>query len=83
MIDDIDHGGAEALQMVAARAATASTAVVVTSVLPPGVGTQLRLTGLSEDELAEMLPDLAPQARHECGWPRAACRASPGRWPRT
>jgi hypothetical protein len=67
VIDDIDHGGAEdlqVLQMVAAWAATASTAVVVTSVLPPGVGTQLRLTGLSEDELAVMLPGLAPLARH-------------------
>jgi hypothetical protein len=67
VIDDIDHGGAAAvhvLQMVAARAATAATAVVVTSVLPLGVGTELRLSGLSEDELATVLPDLAPQARH-------------------
>jgi tetratricopeptide (TPR) repeat protein len=67
VIDDIDHGGAAAvqvLQMVAARAAVTSTAVVVTSVLPVGVGTELRLGGLSEDELATMLPDLAPQARH-------------------
>ena len=67
VIDDIDHGGAAAvrvLQAVVARAAVASTAVVVTSVLPLGVGTELRLSGLSEDELAAVLPDLAPQARH-------------------
>jgi hypothetical protein len=67
VIDDIDHGGPEdlqLLQMVAARAAAANTAVVVTSVLPPGVGTQLRLTGLSEDELAAVLPGLGPEARH-------------------
>ena len=67
VIDDIDHGGAAALQVlqtVAARAATASTAVVVTSVRALGVGTELRLSGLSEDELAAVLPDLAPQARH-------------------
>jgi tetratricopeptide (TPR) repeat protein len=67
VIDDIDQGGAEALQvlrMVAARVATATTAVVVTSVLPLGVGTQLRLTRLSEGELAAVLPGLAPQARH-------------------
>jgi hypothetical protein len=67
VIDDIDHGGAASLQVlqtVAARAATAGTAVVVTSVLPLGVGTELRLGGLSEDELAAVLPDLAPQARH-------------------
>ena len=67
VIDDIDHGGDEAqqvLQMVAARVAAAGTAVVVTSVLPLGVGPELRLGGLTEDELAEVLPGLAPQARH-------------------
>jgi tetratricopeptide (TPR) repeat protein len=67
VIDDIDQGEAkdlEILRMVAAWAAAASTAVVVTSVLPLGVGTELRLSGLSEDELAAFLPDLAPQARH-------------------
>ncbi len=66
VIDDIDHGGAAALRLleaVAARAAAADTAVVVTSVLPLGVGTKLRLTGLSEDELAAVLPGLAPQDR--------------------
>ena len=66
VIDDIDHGGntgLRLLEIVAARAATAATAVVVTSVLPVGVGTQLRLSGLSEDELATALPDLTPQDR--------------------
>jgi len=66
VIDDIEHGGPAALQvlqMVAARAAVTSTAVVVTSVLPVGVGTELRLGGLTEDELATMLPGLAAQAR--------------------
>src|SRR5690349_11194136 len=67
VIDDVDHGGAAALQVlraVAARVMAAGTAVVVTSVLPLGVGTELRLGGLSEDELAAVLPDLALQARH-------------------
>jgi hypothetical protein len=67
VIDDIDHGGAAALQVlqtVTARAAVTSTAVLVTSVLPVGVGTELRLCGLSEDELATVLPDLELQARH-------------------
>jgi tetratricopeptide (TPR) repeat protein len=50
--------------VVAARAPATSMAVVVTSVLPPGVGTELRLGGLSEDELTAVLPGLAPQARH-------------------
>jgi hypothetical protein len=78
VIDDIDHGGAaalEVLQVVAARAQATGTAVVVTSVLPPGVGTELRLGGLSEDELAAVLPDLAPQARHAV-W--LASRGLPG-----
>ena len=67
VIDDIDHGGAaplQVLQIVAARAAATSTAVIVTSVRALGVGTELRLGGLSEDELATVLPGLAPQARH-------------------
>ena len=66
VIDDIDQGGADALrllEMVAARVAAADTAVVVTSVLPVGVGTQLPLRGLSEDELAAVLPGLAPPDR--------------------
>jgi tetratricopeptide (TPR) repeat protein len=67
VIDDIDQGGAAALRLletVAARAAVSKTAVVVTSVLPLRVGTQLPLIGLSEDELAAVLPGLAPEARH-------------------
>ena len=50
VIDDIDHGGAGALQVlqaVAAQAVIASTAVVVTSVLALGVGTELRLGAVS------------------------------------
>jgi tetratricopeptide (TPR) repeat protein len=67
VIDNIDQGGTDALRvlrMVAARVAAADTAVVVTSVFPLDVGTQLPLAGLTEDELAAVLPGLAPQARH-------------------
>ena len=67
VIDDINHGGAAALQVlqvVAARSAATSTAVVVTSVRALGVGTELRLGGLSEEELAAVLPGLAPQTRN-------------------
>lgn len=78
VIDDIDHGGPEALQVlraVAARAAACTTAVVVTSVLPPGLGTELRLGGLSEAELAAVTPDVPPRARHAV-W--LASRGLPG-----
>jgi hypothetical protein len=67
VIDDIDHGGPEVLQVlpaVAARAAASSTAVVVTSVLPVGLGTEMRLVGLSQDELAAVLPDVEPGVRY-------------------
>ncbi len=67
VVDDIDHGGPAALRVltvVTARAAAGSTAVVVTSLLPVGLGTELRLGGLKEDELAAVLPDLEPGIRH-------------------
>src|SRR5215469_16961013 len=66
VIDDLDHGGPETLQVlqaVAARAAGSSTVVTVIAVLPPGFGTELRLGGLSEEELAVAL-DVPPQAQH-------------------
>src|SRR6266571_2609478 len=78
VIDDIDHGGPEALQLlrvVAARAAASATAVVVVSVLPPGLGTELRLGGLSEGELAAVAPGVPPWARHAV-W--LASRGLPG-----
>jgi hypothetical protein len=78
VIDDIDHGGPEALQVlrvVAARAAASTTAVIVTSVLPPGLGTELRLGGLSEGELAAVVPEVPPEARHAV-W--LASRGLPG-----
>ena len=67
VIDDVDDGGAESLRVLramAARVAPTRTVLVVTSVLPVGVGTELRLGGLTEDELGVVLPDLAPAARH-------------------
>jgi len=67
VIDDIDNGGPEALpvlQAVGARAAVSGTAVVVTSVLPPGFGIEVPLSGLTEADLAAVVPDVPPQARH-------------------
>src|SRR5215472_2308736 len=80
VIDDLDHSGPEALQVlqaVAARAAGSSTVVMVISVLPPGFGTELRLGGLSEEELAAVASDVPPEAQHGLwlasgGLPRAA-----------
>ena len=49
VIDDIDHAGDEALRvlrLVAARAPASSTAVIVASVLPLGLGTELPIGGL-------------------------------------
>src|SRR6266571_2881615 len=59
----------------AARAAASATAVVVVSVLPPGLGTELRLGGLSEGELAAVAPGVPPWARHAV-W--LASRGLPG-----
>ena len=78
IIDDIDHGGEAALRVlrvVAARAAASATAVVVASVLPLGLGTELRLGGLSESALAAVVPEVPPEARHAV-W--LASRGLPG-----
>ena len=66
-IDDIDHGAPASLQVlraVAARAVASSTVVLVTSVLPPGVGMEMRLGALSEDDLATVVPHVPTGARH-------------------
>jgi hypothetical protein len=78
LIDDIEYGGEEALNVlraVAARVAASTTAVIVASVLPPGLGTELRLSGLSEGELAEVVPEVPPEVRHAI-W--LASRGLPG-----
>jgi hypothetical protein len=78
VIDDIDHGGDAALRVlrvVAGRAAASATAVIVASVLPLGLGTELRLGGLSEGALAAVVPEVPPEARHAV-W--LASRGLPG-----
>jgi hypothetical protein len=78
LIDDIEHGGEEALRMlraVAARVGASTTALIVASVVPPGLGTELRLSGLSESELAAVVPEVPPEARHAV-W--LASRGLPG-----
>jgi AAA ATPase domain len=63
IVDDIDNGGKEAVDMlalVAARLVTSSTAVVATAAAPLGVGRDIKLAGLSEPDLAAVLGELPP-----------------------
>ena len=55
LIDDIDRGGPDAtavLAVVAARSAASATAVIVTTSVPLGLRTELRIAGLSQADLA-------------------------------
>jgi tetratricopeptide (TPR) repeat protein len=77
-VDDIDRGGPAAvdvLSFVAARCAAAATAVIVTAAAPLGLGQELRLGGLSEEELVAALGGLDPEAGHAL-W--VASRGLPG-----
>ena len=61
VIDDVDRGGADAagmLSAVAARCHTAPVAVLATTASPLGLRPELRLGGLSEEELAAALGGL-------------------------
>ncbi len=58
LVDDLERAGPDAVEVVAvlaARVLTASTAVIVASSGPLGVGQELRLRALGEDELAAMV----------------------------
>ncbi|HEX5302937.1 MAG TPA: AAA family ATPase [Streptosporangiaceae bacterium] len=55
LIDDVDRGGPDAaavLAVVAARCAASATAVIVTTSVPLGLRTELRIAGLSQADLA-------------------------------
>src|SRR5215468_6946079 len=78
VVDDIDRGGPDAVEMlsvVAARCVAAATALIATAAAPLGVGPELRLTGLSEAELAAVLGGLDAEAAHAV-W--MASRGMPG-----
>jgi tetratricopeptide (TPR) repeat protein len=78
VVDDVDHGGADAAEMlsvVAARCVTAPTAVITTTTTPLGLGRELRLGGLSEEELVSALGGLDAEAGHAL-W--VASRGLPG-----
>jgi hypothetical protein len=78
VIDDIDIGGYDAVEMLAlvgSRVITGSTAVVAAAATPLGVGRDLKLRGLAEGELAPVLGDLPAEQRHAV-W--VASRGMPG-----
>jgi tetratricopeptide (TPR) repeat protein len=66
VIDDIDIGGhdaVEVLALVASRVVVSSTVVVVSAETPLGVGRDLRLAGLAESELGEVIGDMPAEQR--------------------
>jgi hypothetical protein len=76
VVDDVDRGGPEAVEVLAvlaARCAVAATAVIATAAAPLGLGPELRLGGLSEPDLAAALGGLDAEAG------RALWMASRGR----
>ena len=78
VVDNLDRGGRDAIQLLsvlATRVVASSTAVIVTAGSSLGTGRELRLGGLSEDELALIVDELNPEARHAL-W--VASRGLPG-----
>ena len=78
VVDDVDAGGQEAVDMLAlvgARLVACSTAVVATAAAPLGVGRDLRLSGLSERDLAAVVGEMPAGQRHAV-W--VASRGMPG-----
>jgi hypothetical protein len=78
VVDDLDHGGREAVELLAVlagRLAAGSTAVLVTSAEPLGLGRELYLGGLTEEEVAAVVGPLPADARHAL-W--VASRGLPG-----
>ena len=78
VIDDIDTGGhdaVEVLALVASRIVVSSTAVVATAQTPLGAGRDLRLAGLAESELGDVIGDM-PAGQRRAVW--AASGGMPG-----
>ena len=78
VVDDVDRGGPDAvevLSVMAVRCAAAATAVIATAAAPLGLGPELRLGGLSEDDLAVAMGGLDAEAGHAL-W--VASRGLPG-----
>ena len=80
VVDDIDRGGQEAVDMlalVAARLTACPTAVVVTSAVPLGVGRDLRLGGLSEGDVAAVA--YMPNGQRHAVWVASGGMPGPAR----
>ena len=78
VVDDVDRGGPDAVEVLAvlaARCAAAATAVIATAATPLGLGPELRLGGLSEQDLAAALGGLDAEAGYAL-W--VASRGFPG-----
>ena len=78
VVDDVDFGGRAAfddLELLSTRLVGSSTAVVVTSRRPVGLGRHLGLAGLREVDLAAAVPGLDPAHCHSV-W--VASRGFPG-----
>lgn len=78
VIDDIDTGGhdaVEVLALVASRVVVSSTAVLAAAGTPLGVGRDLKLAGLAEAELGQVIGD-RPAEQQRAVW--AASGGMPG-----
>jgi hypothetical protein len=78
LVDDVDRGGAETtelLTILAGRVAAGQLAVVATSGVPLGVGSELWLGALSPEEIGAATGEDRPDVRHAL-W--AASRGLPG-----
>lgn len=67
VVEDLDRAGPEAvefLSVLASRVGTSSAAVIVTAAAPVGVGHELRLDGLGEDDLAAVVGEVPQEASH-------------------
>jgi hypothetical protein len=78
VVDDLDHGGPDAVEflaVLAARLTAGSAAVVVTASAPLGLGREVHLAGLTEQELAAVVGSVPADAVHAL-W--VASRGLPG-----
>src|SRR5690242_19627446 len=67
VIDDIDTGGQDAVEvlaLVASRVVVSSTAVLAAAGTPLGVGRDLKLAGLGEVELGQVIGDMPAEQQH-------------------